>query len=107
MLNDDKRAEEIKALARDYAEDAIETLVEVMRDGDAKAVARVSAARTLLERGFGAPERKVEQQVDVRVYDERQAHLSALQRLAARANPVMEDKRLIQDAEYTEIKNVK
>jgi len=94
----DARAEEIKALARCHAELAIDTLVEVAADSDAKSAARVAAAKTLLDRGFGAPERKTETKVDVTVIDQRQAHLSALQQLAKRSAPVIED------AEFTEVR---
>lgn len=84
----DKRAEEVKLLARDHAELAIETLAEVARDPGAKDAARVLASKVLLDRGFGAPERRVEQKVDVNIYDQRAAHLSALQKLAERNAPV-------------------
>ncbi len=87
----DARAEEIKALARDYGEVAIMTLVDVCRRTDVdsglpveKGAARAAAAKTLLERGFGAPDRRVEQKVDVTIYDANAAHLAALQKLAAR-----------------------
>lgn len=105
----DKRAEEIKALARDYAETAIETLVDVASNSDAKDAARVMAAKTLLERGFGAPERRVEQKVDVNIYDQRQAHLTALQRLSQKkALPAPEPKEDdIQDAEFEEVQHDK
>lgn len=103
----DKRAEEVKLLARDHAELAIETLAEVARNPDAKDAARVLASKVLLDRGFGAPERRVEQKVDVTVYDQRQAHLSALQRLAERNAPVeIEDhSRIRQTAEDAEWEN--
>lgn len=81
-MADDNRAEEIKLLARDHAELAIATLADVARNDEAKDAARVMAAKTLLERGFGAPERRVEQKVDVNIVDQRQAHLTALQTLA-------------------------
>lgn len=80
----DNRAEEIKALAREHAELAIATLAEVAGDEKAKDAARVKAADVLLQRGFGAPERKVEQTLDVTIYDQRQAHLTALRTLAER-----------------------
>lgn len=96
----DNRAEEIKALARDHAEAAIETLAEVMADPDAKDAARVKAADIILQRGFGAPERKVEQTIDVTVFDARQAHLNALNKFAGRAKlpspaPAIEDATIV------------
>lgn len=78
----DNRAEEIKTLAREHAELAIATLAQVMEDHGAKDAARVMAAKITLERGFGAPERRVEQKIDVNVVDQRMAHLTALQTLA-------------------------
>ena len=84
MADADNRAEEIKALARDYAEEAILALRDVMNDGDEKGAARAAAAKTMLERGFGAPERKVEQKVEHHIFDQRQAHFGALQQLAHR-----------------------
>lgn len=107
----DNRAEEIKLLARDHAEMAIETLADVAKNPVAKDAARVMAAKTLLDRGFGAPERRVEQKVDVTILDQRQAHLSALQALARRKElpaPTPEkakDDPSIQDAVFTEIDN--
>lgn len=101
----DHRAEEIKLLARDHAELAIQTLAEVAGDSTLKEAARVLAAKTLLERGFGAPERRVEQKVDVRVTDVRQAHFEALKTLASRSKvgQINTNAPLIEDASYSEI----
>lgn len=103
-MSDDRRAEEIKALCRDHAEDMIAVLAEVAGNPDQKGAARVVAARTLLERGFGAPERKVEKTVDVNIHDHRQAHLKALQDFAKGRAPVVpiEDKSVV-DAEFDEV----
>ena len=43
----------IRALAGEHAETAITTLVSLMRDETTPAAARISAAKELLERGFG------------------------------------------------------
>lgn len=103
----DARADEIKALARDWAEDMIAALADVARDPDQKGAARVAAAKTLLERGFGAPERKVEKTVDVNIHDHRQAHLSALRKLADRNTatmiPDLRENDGIEDAEFTDV----
>lgn len=40
-------------LAREHTEEAVETLVEVMRDNRAPAAARVAAADKILNRGWG------------------------------------------------------
>lgn len=98
-MADDPRADEIKALCRDHAEDMISVLAEVAGNPSAKDAARVVAARTLLERGFGAPERKVEKTVDINLHDHRQAHLSALRQLADKRGPVNN----IEEAEFEEI----
>src|SRR5689334_13718813 len=45
--------EDICELAREHTEDAIAVLAEIMADTDAPAGARVSAAKALLERGWG------------------------------------------------------
>lgn len=100
---EDPRAEEIKALARDHAEDAIAALASVMNDGGEKGAARVAAAKTLLERGFGAPERKIDQRVDHHIHDHRTAHLQALQKLAARQNALPPPREHVQDAEFEEV----
>lgn len=40
-------------LAREHTEDAVQTLVEIMRDRTAAAAARVAAADKILSRGWG------------------------------------------------------
>lgn len=44
---------EIETLARSYSPDALDALVEVVRNTRSAAVARVQAANALLDRGFG------------------------------------------------------
>ena len=46
-------------VAREHTEDAINTLVEIMRDGDSDS-ARHSAACSLLDRAWGRPSQAVE-----------------------------------------------
>lgn len=46
---------ELKALARQHAPAAIDTLASIMRDSLTPPAARVSAATALLDRGFGKP----------------------------------------------------
>jgi hypothetical protein len=43
------------SLARTYAEEAVRTVVAIMRDEHRSASARVNAARKLLYRGYGPP----------------------------------------------------
>jgi HEAT repeat protein len=105
--NEDARAAEIKALARDYAEDAIAALVEVVRDSEEKGAARAMAAKTLIQVGDLMPERTVNKRVDHHIYDERQAHLAALQKLSAQRQLPAPDAQEPQDAEFVEIKGAK
>lgn len=48
-----KATSQIRALASEHAETAIQTLVDLMQSDETPAAARVSAAKELLERGFG------------------------------------------------------
>lgn len=50
----------LKDLAQNYTEEAVTALAEVMRDATAPAVARVSAATALLDRGHGKPRQEIE-----------------------------------------------
>ena len=97
----DKRREEITLYARDFAEEAIDVLREVMNDPDAKSNARVQAANSMLDRGIGAPTRRVEQKSEHHLFDHRQAHLEALKTLAGRKQ--QKQLTIIDDAEYTEV----
>lgn len=45
---------ELAAMAKEYAEEAIRTLVEIATSGESEA-ARVSAANAILDRGYGKP----------------------------------------------------
>src|SRR5260221_6360467 len=48
-----KENAEVKALARQWTEEAIRTLADVMRDTTAPPSARVMASSTILDRGWG------------------------------------------------------
>lgn len=43
----------VTLLAREYTDDAMETLIAIMEDPDAPKSSRVSAAQTVLDRGWG------------------------------------------------------
>lgn len=45
----------VRDLAREYADEAVQVLASIMRDDDAPAAARISAATEILNRGFGRP----------------------------------------------------
>jgi hypothetical protein len=51
---------DVKALARECAPEAIETLKAIMLDAKAPPAARISAAQTLLDRGYGRPTQAVD-----------------------------------------------
>ena len=68
----------VRELAREHSEEAIETLVDLMRHAKSDA-ARGAAAQALLDRGYG---KSVAVSMDV--VDEGQAHLDALRELVDR-----------------------
>jgi hypothetical protein len=55
-----KASAPLKELARSHTEEAITTLVTIMKSSKAPAAARVNAACALLDRGFGKPLQQVE-----------------------------------------------
>lgn len=55
-----KMAKTVRALAREYTEDSIRTLGEIMRDTESAGPSRVAAATALLDRGWGKPLQQVE-----------------------------------------------
>lgn len=50
-----KAPTEIKSLARSHTETALRTLAGIMEQADAPPAARVAAANSLLDRGWGKP----------------------------------------------------
>ncbi|NPS37551.1 hypothetical protein [Pseudomonas aeruginosa] len=44
---------DVKVLAQQYSEEAVKSLVEIMRDAEAPHAARVAAAKDILDRGHG------------------------------------------------------
>jgi len=55
-----KATASIREAAREYTEQALLTLAEVMADEEQPAAARVSAANALLDRGYGKPSQSVD-----------------------------------------------
>jgi hypothetical protein len=49
----------VKTLAQSHTEDAIRTLVEIMKNPKYSAVSRVSAAVAILDRGWGKPSQMI------------------------------------------------
>ena len=76
----------VRELAGEYTEEAIETLVDLMRHAKSDA-ARGAAAQALLDRGYG---KSVAVSMDL--VDEGQAHLEALQELADRRQRINREK---------------
>lgn len=48
-----KEVAEVRELARQYTEEAVDTLAKIMRNGKEPAAARVRAAESILDRGYG------------------------------------------------------
>ncbi len=46
---------EVKELARKHTKDALSTLVKILKDKDAAPAAKVAAANSILDRGYGKP----------------------------------------------------
>ena len=78
----------VRELARDHSEEAIETLVDLMRHAKSDA-ARGAAAQALLDRGYG---KSVAVSMDV--VDEGQAHLDALHEMLDRRERIGKEKAL-------------
>ena len=60
-----KATADIKALALDYAPQALETLAQIALGGESEA-ARVSAANSLLDRAYGKPKQAVDVEANVK-----------------------------------------
>jgi hypothetical protein len=56
---------EVKRLAQQHGPEMIDALVAIVRDKKAPHVARVAAAREVLDRGFGRPEQSVSVDVEL------------------------------------------
>lgn len=79
-----KVTRELKELAGEYTEEAIQTFVAVMQDPEAPAAARVAAADKLLDRSHGKPPvfvdtslNKVDQELLDRIQNEYQPKIDA------------------------------
>lgn len=84
-----KEVSHVRELARQHTEEAIETLVAIMRDEGAPPRARSAAAEALLNRGWGAPTQHVE--MDVREQHPLTPYTD--EELLARMQAVVDEKR--------------
>jgi hypothetical protein len=50
---------EVQALAREHTKEAVETLRDIMLDKKAPPAARVAAANSILDRGYGRPSQTI------------------------------------------------
>jgi hypothetical protein len=68
----DKQQLLVEVLAREHTESALQTLVQIMQDTEARDTARVTAAVAVLNRGWGMPKQDVNLsgQVDVTRLDD-------------------------------------
>jgi hypothetical protein len=83
---------EIREIARQHTDTAIETLVKVMNAGDASPSARVAAATALLDRGWGRPAQTIDANINSqesfedlvqRISERRRAELVSLPKLVS------------------------
>lgn len=88
----DDLSTQMRDKARRHGDAMLGVLVEIAEDPDAKPSARVSAARSVLERGFGTPERHTTTDMNVNVFDAREAHYEALKKLAAEPSKALTDR---------------
>lgn len=75
-----KEVAHVKELAREYTQEAVQTLASIMKDGAAPPAARVKASETLLDRAWGKAETTANVNVNKNVRD-----LSTAEILAALA----------------------
>ena len=60
-----KATADIKAAAQQYTDDALLTLANIMKSGESEA-ARVAAANSILDRGYGKPKQSLDVEADVK-----------------------------------------
>ena len=60
---------ELKGLAQQHTEDALKTLVEIMLSAESSDKARVAAANSILDRGFGKPHQSIDAEITGTIAD--------------------------------------
>ena len=96
-----KASREVKELAREYTGEALLALAHVLRDKDAPASARVSAAVALLDRGHGRPAQQIDAEIVFSV-EQQVAMLSPAERLS-RLRELTHKARLMIEGQVVEI----
>ena len=78
---------EIREIAREHTEPAIQILVAIMNDADASPSSRVAAATALLDRGWGRPAQTIDAKIN-----SYQSFTEALQEISERHQREQEEK---------------
>lgn len=76
---------DLRTAAQQYTNEALDTLVQVMRNPAETGTARAAAANAVLDRGYGKPKQEIEANVnlfDRMAHDEQLALAAALEALA-------------------------
>lgn len=81
---------ELAERAREHAEDAVQTILDLMREGESEQV-RLNAAMSILDRGYGKPKQAVNVDANVRVSEMTDEELDAQIASLARAAGVVLD----------------
>ena len=82
----------LSSLAREYAIEAVETIVTVMQDPATAPRAKITAANILLDRGFGKPAQRLE-------LDDKPPELADALRLVQPGDPDFEDLNITEQKE--------
>ena len=61
-----KLTADVKAVAQEYGQEAVDTLAQIMRGAEMPPAARVSAAKELLDRGYGKAPQTIDQTTTVK-----------------------------------------
>ncbi len=87
--------------AQKHGLDAINTLAKIMKDSKESGPTRVSAASTLLERGFGKAPQKVDLHATLGISEEFEKFLSVINEKAATQGNIKKSPSKVVDADFT------
>lgn len=70
---------DLRVAAQQYSDEALKTLVEVMRNKKTGGAARAAAANAVLDRGYGKPKQEIEANINLfdRMSDDEQRAIAA------------------------------